>query len=134
MTDIEQKALALVNEVQDDWYQSYTEANVHELFKALCRAIEAHEADKARHAAEMREQAERFSEAVEGWLAKWTKCTPSRDECRHHFARFILPAADPLAECFAEIGWSTESPNGYRPDRLRKALADRGLQVGPIPE
>ena len=36
---------------------------------------------------------------------------------------------DPLAEAFKEIGWSTESPRGYRPDRLRAALASRGLEI-----
>lgn len=36
---------------------------------------------------------------------------------------------DPLAEAFEEIGWSTESPRGYRPDRLRAALDSRGFEI-----
>ena len=45
--------------------------------------------------------------------------------------------ADVLAEAFVDIGWSTESSNGYRPDRLRAMLAKRGyavIKIAPKPE
>lgn len=65
---------------------------------AHARAIERLEATEARHAAELREQAERFSEAVDAYSRLWSKRTPSRDEYNTHFAPFILPKPDPLVE------------------------------------
>ena len=72
MTDIEQKALALVDEVRAERgysdVQTYPADRKFPPFEALCRAIEAHEADKARHAAEMgalRGEVARLGEALE---------------------------------------------------------------------
>lgn len=116
MTDTEAKALALelLNTVRDSrglpaatmedadgtsWFEALCRAIEREAsIKALCRVIEREAATEARHAAELREQAERFREAVDAYGRLWSKRTPSRDEYNTHFAPFILPAPDPLAE------------------------------------
>ena len=88
MTDTEAKALALVNEIcGSSWLPHEIERIAN--FKALCHYIEATE---ARHAAELREQAERFSEAL---IEEW-----GEEYCLEHrrFAPFILPKPDPLLE------------------------------------
>lgn len=53
---------------------------------------------------------------------------------QHHnvdelLSRFIIAKPDPLAEVFRELGWKTESPRGFRPDRLRAALAKRNGRI-----
>lgn len=105
MTDTEAKALALVNEIAAErgeiTYGSLgrTGKNVAGN-EALCRAIEREAATEARHAAELREQAERFSEAVERVLT-----VPDRWQETHAWrtlSPFILPAPDPLVEALKE--------------------------------
>lgn len=110
MTDIEAKALALVNEVfmerclVPDTYPNRAGNPYHE---ALCRAIErleATEATEASHAEEMRELKERFDAfRQEVSDAAQSMETAMRTGMWHSVAldrlkQFILPKPDPLAE------------------------------------
>ena len=94
---------------------------------AHARAIERLEATEARHAAELREQAERFSEAVCEWRDADTPAKAAKAAARLH--DFILPAPDPLVEAMADCGvdrfesWA---------DQLHAALAARGYEVRKI--
>ena len=103
---------------------------------AHARAIEREAATEARHAAELREQAERFSEAallVDGDLEArgFSKTGPMRSR----LAPFILPAPDPdpLVEAFASL------PVGFAgcvdgADALRAAMQARGYEWRKIGE
>jgi len=94
---------------------------------AHARAIERLEATEARHAAELREQAERFDafrQEVSDELAK-LGCWPDTVNLQ----RFILPAPDPdpLVEAFASL------PVGFAgcvdgADALRAAMQARGYE------
>ena len=111
MTEIEQKALALVNEVfeglfceHDDWWV---------VFKALCRAIEQHEAFK-----------QEVSNAV--------VCYFSGVELDTRLHRFIIykPQPDPLVEVLDALkdgraGPTTESYAHH----IRAALDDLGFEI-----
>ena len=135
MTDIEQKALELVNEVRarngSRAVEVMEDANRFNLHAALIDSIAAHEADKARHAAEMREQAERFSE-----VAKVV-----HDAVPHYFivggdhgqrtirdflSPFILAKPDPLEDVLSEAGYAV-FPDDI--ERVRAALEARGLAI-----
>lgn len=143
MTDIEQKALELVNRIaiqRDAHYTCADRANDSRR-EALCRALEAHDADRARHAAEMREQAEReerLGEALYGlsariWLTGWHK-----DDANHAayekvvaaFGRpFILPAADPLYEALKAVVELGRYDTAEQTQLLRHELEARGLSI-----
>lgn len=88
---------------------------------AHARAIERLEATEARHAAELREQAERFSEVARTALAEALKADTYANEraaiIGPILAPFILPAPDPLVEYLVEV-------EGYFP-RVAKEFADR---------
>lgn len=121
MTDTEAKALAIRASYGLTPYES----------GALHDYIEATE---ARHAAELREQAERFSEAallVDGDLEArgFAKTGPMRSR----LAPFILPALDPLVEALASL------PVGFAgcvdgADALRAAMQARGYEWRKIGE
>lgn len=135
MTDIEAKALALVNAHAINRRSDLDDAKHTELRCALLDAVQSQAATEARHAAELREQAERFSEAVDAYSRLWSKRTPSRDEYNTHFAPFILPAPDPdpLVEAFASL------PVGFAgcvdgADALRAAMQARGYEWRKIGE
>ena len=126
MTDTEAKALALVNEIcGSSWLPHEIERIAN--FKALCRYIEATE---ARHAEELRELKERFSEAVEAYGRLWSKRTPSRDEYTAHFAPFILSKPDPLVEA-----WRMAFPGNHIEDardecaKISAAIEKRGGKI-----
>lgn len=124
MTDIEQKALALVNEVAADaliWVIDDVKGGV--VWETLCLAIDQHEAFRRE-----------VSDAVEAYNDLWRKRTPGRDEFMGHFIRFILPKpVDPLVEA-----WLDAFPGNHREDsveeceKIRAALAKRGLEVREI--
>ena len=114
MTDTEAKALALVNEVvRERGYTNEPTPITREYCtdEALCRAIERLEAAEARHAAELREQAERFSGVVTDWFGRYSAEVPPQ------FQPFIIPAPDPLVEYLVDV-------EGYFP-RVAKEFADR---------
>jgi hypothetical protein len=117
MTDIEAKALALVNEAR-------RERNIPLLFsfsrkfsdeEALCRAIEQHEAFK-----------QEVSDAVEAYL-KWS------DECllarRDGFDRFVIPKPDPLVEVMIEWFSMKGLSNEDHANNLRAALDALGFEI-----
>ena len=79
---------------------------------AHARAIEREAATEARHAAELREQAERFSEAVRYCIGQGMA-----GHHRETLEQFILPAPDPLVEYLVDV-------EGYFP-RVAKEFADR---------
>ena len=103
MDEIEAKALALVNAHAINRRSDLDDAKHTELRCALLDAVQAQAATEARHAAELREQAERFSEvaarmvamAEEDCSSLWAGVT------RQILAPFILPAPDPLVEAIA---------------------------------
>lgn len=116
---IEQKALALVNEVraEDSGFASVDlkhlrHADTEELEAALCRAIEQHEAFR-----------QEVSEAV-GKLLMWPSIR-SQGIIVDNLARFIIAKPDPLVEALDEIGvWGPD-----RIDQLRAAIEKRGGKI-----
>ena len=112
MTEIEQKALALVNEVTGHNWEPRESAGLP-YFKVLCRAIEQHEA---------------FKREVSDEIAK-LGCWPDTVNLQ----RFILPKPDPLV-----AAWLDAFPGNHREDsveeceKIRAALAKRGLEVREI--
>ena len=130
MTNIEAKALALVNEYrraggyrlaermastdQDDWYC------------AAKLALEREEATEARHAAELREQAERFS-GVAARVHKYLNqfLSGQARELQEALAPFILPAPDPLKSWMHKSGYEGNSV-------VEQALADLAQNGGKI--
>ena len=116
MTEIEQKALALVNEViQEVSSNTLARLDPYSLaHEAVRRAIEQHEA---------------FKREVSDEIAK-LGCWPDTVNLQ----RFILPkSADPLVEA-----WLDAFPGNHREDsveeceKIRAALAKRGLEVREI--
>ena len=116
MNEIEKKALALLNEcagteVHGGW--GTFDPNLTPCTRALCRAIEQHEAYKRE-----------VSDAL-------VKRGYSTDDC--DFGRFIIskPTVDPLAVALAECEGVTKPGPGYDHDAkvLREALAKRGLKI-----
>lgn len=96
------------------------------------------EATEARHAAEMRELKERFSEVVSSWI-DGRRYTPAATELfMQHFAPFILPTPDPLVEvfdeCFHQNVEEGETWSQAMARKTRAALQARGYQVSKIGE
>ena len=111
MTDIEQKALALVNEIEcEEGVIEPTPRIMRGLIidEALCRAIERHEA---------------FKQEVSGVMTYIKALYPTLPR---NFNRFIIPAdePDPLADVLKDFG-------GFMPDAddFRAALDARGLEI-----
>jgi hypothetical protein len=121
MTDIEQKALALVNEVSDEraiprWTTFYRGENG--FVEALCRAIEAHEAFK-QEVSDAVEQADLLD--IYGKAGAYLI-----------LQRFIIPKPkpDPLVEAIGEAMQEHEVYSKYElTDSLRAALEARGLEI-----
>jgi hypothetical protein len=117
MNDIEQKALALLNEVACDNTQ-YSHINRrHHAQEALCRAIEQHEAFR-----------QEVSDAVEAVLDRYYVLN-----IEDMLSQFIIPKPkpDPLVEIFNEVdngpaAWG--SPEEYAA-KVRAALDARGLEI-----
>lgn len=129
MTEIEKKALALVNEVLAEWgvLKNAVEVpkNSDAFARALLRAIEKHEADKAAHAATVEgilksheAYKQEVSDAVKSYLSG------SRSSCV--LDRFIIAKPDPLTAVLAECDW-LNSPT--LATDFRAALAKRGLKI-----
>ena len=115
MTDIEKKALALVEAAvsaeQMRILPTYVDKAV--LCEALFRAIEQHEAYKRE-----------VSDAVE----ELAVCVydDSSSIVRRYMGRFIIAKPDPLVEALDSLG--LERADEWAPD-IRKALAARGLEI-----
>ena len=106
MTDTEQKALALVNEVLAEYPLLGSEVAAK---MALCRAIKQHEAFR-----------QEVSEAIDSSVLS--------PETEAHLCRFITKPVDPLVEA-----WRDQYPHDPLPEQscelLREALAARGLEI-----
>jgi hypothetical protein len=115
MTEIERKALELVNEVRAEY--GYTtpitfgwfSANSFE-HMAFLRAIEQHEA---------------FRQEVSDAVEHFKRCYPGYQHASL-FDRFIITKHDPLVEAMAECG---VDPFESWADQFRAALAKRGLEI-----
>jgi hypothetical protein len=100
MTDIEAKALALLNEIKVERgklvYYDVINRNHDVVHEALCRAIEQHEAFKQ----EVSDAAEMAVEAIVEWSDEIDKA-----EFLH---QFIIPKPDPLVDVAARLGWDSD--------------------------
>ena len=114
MTDIEARALALLNEqAGHEYIHARDMADKSYEVKALCRAIERHEAFKQ----EVSDAAEEYNEAAApmGWEG---------------FDRFIIPKPDPLVEVLEKInGEGGFDSYDHYAHRLHTALEARGLEI-----
>ena len=109
MTEIERKALELVNEVAQDvrYEPDDFEEERRDVFKALCRAIEQHEA---------------FRQEVSDAVVAFMMDKPGLSGAG--ITRFIITKPDPLVEVLSEAGYTY-----LEADSLRAALAKRGLEI-----
>ena len=118
MTEIERKALVLLNEC--GWGGAHLKRTWNPRYEALCRAIEQHEAFR-----------QEVSDAVEGFY----RDNPYEISCYcDDLKRFIIPKTDPVRALFDYLE-TTE--NFYPPEfegDIRAALAARGLEVRKIGE
>ena len=113
MTEIERKALALVNEAfLEPHYEEWSQVPQGCVSKALIRAIEQHEAFR-----------QEVSDVVVN--ATHTMAAGKLVEASGILAAFITPKPDPLVEALKAIGASW--PEAI--DRFRAALAARGLKI-----
>ena len=162
----EQKALALVNDARAKKGLVFNlllcQVEHDPVFTALCRAIEAHEADNARNEQRLADQAKVFSDAmlvVQEYITgpSWDR----GDRCEYielaggrrvRFADFILPEPepDPLVEIAREMtlldgvvrtdnqkaaireGRAGNTASDDFYDRLRMALPARGYKIERI--
>ncbi len=107
MTDIEQKALALVNGVLCIRHDDLRHCSRDQFREALCRAIEQHEA---------------FRQEVSDALEKRGFYIDDRD-----LGRFIIAKADPLAECLLELDLSKDEQEArHDAEWLVKTIEKRG--------
>lgn len=125
MTEIERKALALVNEVQAERNHTGSPWNSPTILsEALDRAIERHEAYK-------QEVSDAVEQAVE-FLGRQSEKHP-RGRLAIALARFILPKpVDPLVEALWEafpISFAEVPMCPGDSDKFRAALAARGLKI-----
>lgn len=106
MTDIEKKALALLNEC--GWGGAHLKRAWNPRYEALCRAIEQHEA---------------FRQEVSD------VCSDVRlNDGLHKLDRFIIPKPDPLVEVLADMGLKPKGGYDWASE-FRNALAARGLEI-----
>jgi hypothetical protein len=113
MTDIEAKALALLNEVAEErGYPEDTQINRDvRVAEALCRAIEQHEAFK-----------QKVSDAVGHVLMN----LGARHWAENHLNSFIIPKPkpDPLVQVLTDTFGAS-----FDADELRAALDDLGFEI-----
>lgn len=147
MTDIEQKALALLNEVLtekgfgDDCRYAFIQPE-NDAHQALCRAIERHEADKDAHAtrllamhsriAQAEEQLETYKQKVSDAAERAVEVIDiwSGDRDGSDFLQcFIIPKPkpDPLVEALDTIMWTVET--SQMADEIRAALDALGFEI-----
>ena len=115
MTDIEQKALALVNEVAVDFRVPPWDSIDRRSFleDVLCRALERHEVFRRE-----------VSDAVEAIAKAWGTADPAWGYLR----RFILTKPDPLVEAVNEA-WGWRGPHPDVTENLRAAIEARGGRI-----
>ena len=116
MTDIEQKALALLNAVAEEMDLMKVKSLDTNLLgeRALCRAIEQHEA---------------FRQEVSDALSVYQKADGVEERSRiwDALTRFIIAKPDPLAECLLELDLSeVEQEARHDAEWLVKTIEKRG--------
>lgn len=131
MTDTEAKALELVNETSNV-RQHMFQRSASSLHRALCRAIEREAATEARHAEEMRELKERFSEVAAKVDAAIV--ADNRLCAQLLLTPFILPAPDPLVEGLCAAISDMGHGDFVSHETLGKALSARGYELRKIGE
>lgn len=128
MTDIETKALALLNEVLAErvhWQMTGTRAENASL-EALCRAIEQHEATK-QELADFKQELSDFRQEVSD--AVWDYYGGKHIPRTSMFAKFAIPKPDPLVAVLEKMGWYI-APNGPTDaENFRKALDALGFEI-----
>lgn len=117
VTEIERKALALMNEVRTEYPATTSDRTVREI--ALCRAIEQHEA---------------FRQEVSDAVERFFTVNMMPDTYRDSIGRFIIVKPDPLVEVLGPIIAKAKAGDELKPyaDQLRAALAKRGLEIREI--
>jgi hypothetical protein len=124
MTDIEAKALALVNEIElERGATPYSKLNRHGGAEAIYRAIERHEAFK-----------QEVSDAITALLDRFVGDSLSQGVINGHLHRFIIPKPkpkpDPLVEVLLDMELSHDQEQGQHDARyLRAKLEARGLEI-----
>ncbi len=130
MTEIEKKALALVNEVQAELEMpthTMFHRNVNWANMTLCRAIEQHDAYR-----------QEVSDAVKETLTALAAHGHCAEGSAHdRLSRFIITKPDPLVEALREALTRrhivpSDEVMADEAAWLREALAKRGLQVTEI--
>ena len=119
MTEIERKALELVNGVAQDvrYEPDDFEEERRDVFKALCCAIERHEAFR-----------QEVSDAVVEAVTQLIKNGNSDCGVKANaiLSRFIITKPDPLVEAMRYI---TAFDDAKAAEQLRAELAKRGLEI-----
>lgn len=121
MTDIEQKALALVADIlPEDAYRAPDHfIDKRLMWNALCRAIEQHEQFKR----EVSDAVETVFDVINDTYSPWTFAYGN-------LSRFILPKPDPLVEALRDLQWlKFLDADLADANELRAALAKRGGRV-----
>jgi hypothetical protein len=123
MTEIEARALALVNEIECERCEKELTRRImrHDLpsHEALCRTLEQHEAFK-----------QEVSDAVEGYLDGPPIERHLIIDTLRNFIIIPKPKPDPLVEIISEIedGTYGETKDEYA-NKFRAALEARGLEI-----
>lgn len=117
MTDIERKALALLNEVNGTYWVSLDTPFSSDLCEALCRAIEQHEAFR-----------QEVSDAVEAVFAGYHDAPIPWVVMRRKLEPFIIAKRDPLVEALNAVNPDVSHGEGDV-ELFRAALAARGLEI-----
>lgn len=126
MPTIEERALALVNEVRKErgltpWYEGRGSREDSSLLEAFCRTLETLDATLAEFEAFKRE----VSDAVEDYYGEYRK-----DLMHPLLRRFILPKpVDPLVEAVREAMDADNETTVQFTNDLRASLAKRGLKL-----
>lgn len=122
MTEIERKALELVNEIErEEIYKDFTSIHKKDIIlnAALHRAIERHEAFR-----------QEVSDAVEAVFTGYHDAPIPWVVMRRKLEPFIITKPDPLEEA-----WLDAFPGNHMDDareecaKIRTALAKRGLEI-----
>jgi hypothetical protein len=121
MTDIEQKALALVNEIElERGATPYSKLNRHGGAEAIYRAIERHEAFK-----------KEVSDAITALLDRFLGDGLSQGVINGHLHSFIIRKPDPLVEVIKAM---RDEPTPYvnsevYANRIHKKLDALGFEI-----
>lgn len=127
MTDIKQKALALLNAVRAERGLDNTHFFDRDFadVEALCRAIEAHEATEQ----EFSDYKQKVSDAVKKAVDDMKVWSDENDEAEY-LQQFIIPAPkpDPLVDVAKSLGFNNTAAKNWA-GGVRAKLDARGLKI-----